>query len=382
MGQTIRTGAGCFEGLAALAAESGCRRLLVAHGRGSYAASGAAAAVEAVSGCEVMHFDGVATNPEVANVSRCAVVLAEWKPDAVLAVGGGSAMDTVKAAFPLAAGFSLDDVLANKFTLAAGRPRFWAAPTTAGSGSESTHFAVLYRDGVKYSIAEPALKPDLVFLDPLLTRSCSPSLALASGLDAVCQAVESYWSKNSTQASRTFSIRALGPLLANIFRAADAPEDLEAGTSMLTGANLAGQAIDMTKTTAAHAMSYGLTSRYGLAHGVAVIVSMRPLVDLMARKYGFFARAGELDQSFSAFGTSFPQAFAAFFGEAWKRLDPAVRAAASSEADLKAAGELAAGVNVERLSNHPVALTSEDIDSLYRIVLGSLGAPGYAKDSK
>jgi len=142
---------------------------------------------------------------------------------------------------------------------------------------------------------------------------------------------------------------------------------------MLRGANLAGQAIDVSKTTAGHALSYGLTSRYGLPHGLAVLAVMRPLIELMASKYQHFSVHGSLDDAFVRFGASFPEAFTAFSEQVWQRMDMKQRSVAVRDCGLNAVAYLVSGVNLERLSNHPVSLTQDDLDGLYRSILAGLG---------
>ncbi len=369
MYQTIFRGAGCLKNISNLFTKYACRKVLVVHGRSSFEASGAREILHSSPGVEFIQFGEVTANPETDTVIRCAALFNEFKPDTLLAIGGGSVIDTAKAVLAYLTKKSEPEILANSFDPLPGKPRFWTAPTTAGSGSESTHFAVLYKNGVKYSLAHPGLKPDIVFLDPLLTLSCSPMLTLASGVDAICQSVESFWSRGGTDASRALAMTALPQLLSSIFSATENGGNLEARAAMLSGANLAGQAIDISKTTAAHAMSYGLTSTFDFPHGLAVLLAMGPLVELMHRKYDFFTGNIELAQAFAAYGPSFPEAFNKFYEEAMLRFAERIKISAEglSIEDIK--DSLAAGVNVERLSNHPIVLSAEDIAALYRKIL-------------
>jgi len=374
MAQTVRYGPGIFRQLPVELAKAGINRLFVVHGTSSFQSSGAAAILESAPGLTVSYFSDVPANPEIRTVLRCLDAYRSARPQAVLAVGGGSVIDTAKAVLAFASGATESDILANHFDPLPERPRFIVAPTTAGSGSEATHFAVLYKDGSKYSIANQGLKPDEVYLDAELTLSCPPALTLASGTDAICQAVESYWSRGGTDASRALALESLPVLLENLFTVFDEPGDLSARTAILRGANLAGQAIDVSKTTAGHALSYGLTSRYGLPHGLAVLAVMRPLVRLMDGKYRYFCARGSLDDAFTRFGASFPEAFAAFSEELWSRLDINQRSAVAHDCGRDAVAYLASGVNVERLSNHPVALTQGDLVNLYRSILTEIGS--------
>ncbi len=372
MVQTIYRGSGCLQGLTELLAGNKCARVLVVRGRSSFDSTGAQKILDLSPGIEFIHFGDVTANPETETVLRCATLFRETKPDTVLAIGGGSVMDTAKAVLAYSTGNPEAEILANRFDPTPGRPHFWAVPTTAGSGSESTHFAVLYKDGVKFSLAHPGLKPEKIFLDPLVTQSCPPMLTLSSGVDAVCQAVESYWSRGANPVSRKLALESLPLLLSNIFSAVQNPTNLAFREAMLIGANLAGQAIDISKTTAGHALSYGLTSTFGLPHGIAVLLALGPLVELMDTKYGFFAKRTELDTAFALFGQSFPEAFNKFYGAFAHALDKKIRFSTTDADTGPTVAKLCSGVNVERLSNHPVTLSEDDISHLYQTIMGRL----------
>jgi alcohol dehydrogenase class IV len=144
-----------------------------------------------------------------------------------------------------------------------------AIPTTAGSGSEATHFAVVYVDGTKYSLASQALRPRAAFIDPALTCSMTPAMTATTGMDAFAQAVESYWSVHSTEHSKRLARRAISLALRHLATAVHAPT-AAARWGMSKAAHLAGKAIDVTRTTGAHAISYPLTSYFGIPHGHAV----------------------------------------------------------------------------------------------------------------
>lgn len=146
-------------------------------------------------------------------------------------------------------------------------------PTTAGTGSESTHFSVVYIGDEKYSLAHPSMLPDTVILDPALTESMPPYLAACTGMDAVCQAIESWWSVNSTAESREYSRQSLALGLRNLEKAVTDP-DRDARECMLLASNLSGRAINIARTTVAHAVSYPITSRFRVPHGHAVALTL------------------------------------------------------------------------------------------------------------
>jgi alcohol dehydrogenase class IV len=181
--------------------------------------------------------------------------------EAIMGVGGGTVMDICKALI-----FELKKTAAPLYHI--------AIPTTAGSGSEATSFAVLYREKKKFSLADPSLLPQLVVLDAELTYSLSPYQTAVSGLDVFAQAVESFWSIQANETSRTFAAKAIKLWKLHFL---DAVTDPSPGSreGMLEASHLAGSAINITRTTGPHALSYYLTSNHQVPHGHAVALLLQ-----------------------------------------------------------------------------------------------------------
>jgi alcohol dehydrogenase class IV len=148
-----------------------------------------------------------------------------------------------------------------------------AVPTTSGTGSEATHFAAIYVDGKKVSVSHPMLRPWAAILDERLHRAMPRPLAAVTGLDALGQAMESLWAVGSTEESRVYAAAGL-KLIAGSLVASGVEADADARRAMMLGAHLAGRAINISKTTASHAMSYQLTQRFGIAHGHGVALTL------------------------------------------------------------------------------------------------------------
>ncbi|MBA7584889.1 hypothetical protein ES708_26855 [subsurface metagenome] len=146
-------------------------------------------------------------------------------------------------------------------------------PTTAGTGSESTHFSVVYINKIKYSLAHNTLLPDFVILDPVFTENLPPYITACTSMDALCQAIESFWSTKSTDESRIYSKQAIELIMTNIMKNVNNP-DRASREKMLIASNLAGKAINIAKTTAAHSISYSLTSCFNVPHGHAVALTL------------------------------------------------------------------------------------------------------------
>jgi alcohol dehydrogenase len=218
---------------------------------------------EWASGRPASLFSDFQPNPRLSDVLVGCRQRDDWRPDVIVAIGGGSTIDVAKMIRLLPADADLA-----RATL--GRPAetefvrplpLVALPTTAGSGSEVTQFATVYVDGAKRSLDHARARPDIAIVDPDLSATCPPEVASSARFDTICHAVESYWSRRSTPASREHSRAALR---------SECPA---------TAAVHAGRAIDITRTTAAHAFSYYLTARHGVPHGVACLLNLQWLFD-------------------------------------------------------------------------------------------------------
>lgn len=246
----------------------------------AYRASGAESVLESCfQKYATARFNRFELNPKLEDVLRGVAIYREFEPDIVIAIGGGTAIDLAKliSSFAAQIGASQPSLLRDIATGFAsieviGKP-IVAIPTTAGTGSEATHFAVVYVDGEKYSVAHPSLLPNFAVVDATLTESLSKQMTAASGLDALCQAIESIWAVAATEESLIYAQEAAYLAFNNLAIAVNAPTP-EARRAMCRASHLAGKAINITKTTAPHALSYYLTTRYGVPHGVAVATTL------------------------------------------------------------------------------------------------------------
>lgn len=250
-------------------------------GRDSYENSGAKAIMDVVlDGMNVQQFNDFSTNPKIEDVVRGVNKYKASDSEVIIAVGGGSVIDVAKSVYILSSQSSNDyvNVVIEDNAKDELQGRFIAVPTTAGTGSESTHFAVVYVNGTKFSLAHPQAVADTAVLDPRMTESLPPRITAATGMDAIAQATEAFWSVNSTEESRNFSREALKVLLPALKVAVLNP-DASSRSAMLHGANLAGRAINIAKTTACHAVSYPITSKFGIPHGHAVALTLPSFIE-------------------------------------------------------------------------------------------------------
>jgi alcohol dehydrogenase class IV len=333
---------------------------------GAYEASGASEILEPIlrnRGND--RFSGFDPNPKWQEVLACADAIRKHTPDVVLVVGGGTAIDIAKLANWFAAQLvSPKSILIGQLYDPIPAPPLIAIPTTAGTGSEATHFSVVYVDGNKHSIAHELMRPDAVIVDPALTANLPPDITAHSGLDALCQAIESIWSIHATDHSLKYAQEALLLTWTNLEAAVNNTSP-EARAAMARGAYLAGQAINLTKTTAPHALSYIFTSEHGIPHGPAVALTLGSMIaynglvnekdcvdsrgpEAVQKRLGIICKTMKADSPEQA-GTLFRQ-----------RVEAVGCPVTLHDAGIEGAGlieQICGQVNLERLANNPRRLT-------------------------
>lgn len=320
---------------------------------------------------ELIRFSDFKPNPLYENVQAGVEVFRENKCDAIIAVGGGSAIDVAKCikAYTNMKGNGDNGTWLDKHIEENDIP-FLAMPTTAGTGSEATRYAVIYYDGKKQSVTSESLIPRFVLMDPNTLITLPIYQKKATMCDALCHAIESFWSVNSTDESKEYSRTAIQSILQHMDGYLDNTE--EGRREMLVAANLAGKAINITQTTAGHAMCYKITSLFGLAHGHAAIACDRILfpwmihntdkcIDLRGESY----LENTLYEIGHAMGCDTPEQAADKLTAIYDKMEFKVPTATEEQYV-----ELKTSVNPVRLKNHPILLTVETIDALYRKILG------------
>lgn len=221
--------------------------------------------------CELVKFDGLTSNPLYEDVCKGVELFRNSKCEAIVAVGGGSAIDVAKC-IKLFSGMSDDKNYLEQEYKDTKIPLI-AVPTTAGTGSESTRHAVTYFKGQKQSISHESIIPDYAILDSSVLKTLPLYQKKCTMLDALCQGIESWWSVNSTDESIEYSKQAVS-LIAENLESYIFENDETAAEKIMLAANYSGRAINITQTTAPHAMSYKLTSMYHLPHGHAVAICL------------------------------------------------------------------------------------------------------------
>ena len=327
----ILTGRGCSDHVGPLAAEAGINAVLLVTDP-NVRASGAADRVRrslAAAGVASLIYDGVTSEPVLEFVDAALISLRDGRCDGVVAVGGGSAIDTAKAIAALATnGGSLTD-----YQSPVGKPlgvdRFKqtplpliAVPTTAGTGSEVTRVTVVtdqQRD-VKMMLMAEALLPYAAVDDPLLTVSAPPGPTAAAGVDALTHAIEAYVSRRAQPLTDVLALDAIGAIAGSLPAAWKDGHDLEARDRMMWAQLQAGLAFSNSSVALVHGMARPLGAHFHVPHGLAnamlLPAVMRFSVPAAPARYAAVARAmgvtlgdGESDASLAERGAAAVESF-------------------------------------------------------------------------
>ncbi len=235
------------------------------------------AKLEKDEGFHFVRFSDFNPNPDYTSVKNGIKYFLENACDIIIAVGGGSAIDVAKCIKLFSNmnhnfNYLQQEIIPNNIPFA-------AVPTTAGTGSEATRYAVIYYNGEKQSITHDSCIPEFVLMDYSVLDTLPEYQRKATMLDALCHAVESYWSVNSTKESRNYSDKAIRLIVENMDNYLHNAHD--ANKCMMQASYIAGKAINITQTTAGHAMCYKLTTLCGIAHGHAAAMCTKTLYRFM-----------------------------------------------------------------------------------------------------
>jgi len=216
-------------------------------------------------------YTNVEYEPSIQSVDPCQQAATESGCDIVVAVGGGTTLDTAKTmAMLLVNGGKASDYLGIGLVKKRGVPTI-LIPTTSGTGAEITPNALFYIPELKdkRAIVSPHIVPDVAIVDPLLTLSVPPSVTAATGVDALCHAVESYTSTKASPMTDVYALEAIQLIGTHLRTAVANGQDLDAREGMAKASLLAGITIANAGTNLVHALAYPLQGLYRITHGVA-----------------------------------------------------------------------------------------------------------------
>ncbi len=247
------------------------KKIFILCGKKSFIASGAQEIFKKiVVNKEIKLFYKKSDLPTLEELIEIINNIRNFKPDLILAVGGGTIIDYAKMANIVDVREDLSDLIINySYPFKKKYSKLAVIPTTAGSGAEVTSNAVIYVDGIKYSFESELLIPDNFFLIPEFLISASNKIKASAGFDAIAQALESLVSKKSNKQSVEYATKSLKVSVNSFISFLNDP-NMKNATEMSIAANLAGKAISISKTTAPHAVSYPFTSLFNISHGHAV----------------------------------------------------------------------------------------------------------------
>ena len=326
------------------------------------------------SGVDTVILDDLPAEPTYAEAQKLVDQCKAWGADFIMAVGGGSVMDTAKLASILMTDeYGIKELLDTP-TQAKKCIKSLMIPTTAGTGSEATPNAIVAvpEKQLKVGIVNPEMIADFVILDAVMIKKLPRKIAAATSVDALAHAIECWTSNKANPFSDIFALQALDMILNNIERACDDAEAMDAKNQMQIASFYAGVAITASGTTAVHALSYPLGGKYHIAHGVSNAILLAPIMrfnelacrERLAAAYDRCIRGGEttLEGKSAAVITRLEQIV--------RHLDipTSLTECGVPEEDLEAL--VASGMEVTRLlDNNMRKITPDDARYLYQQVL-------------
>lgn len=326
---------------------------------------------------ERVFFSDFTPNPLYEQVCKGIDLFKVSQCDTILAVGGGSAIDVakcIKLAVLAEEGNTaiIPPLVSQRLPIDGAKIPFIAIPTTAGTGSESTHNAVMYYEGAKQTVTNDGVLPDYAVLEPSVLKTLPLYQKKCTMMDALCQGIESWWSVNSTEESYEYSRKTVELIMAN-WRKYIFENDDEAAEQIMLAANYGGRAINITQTTAPHAMSYKITSLFKLPHGHAVAVCLPEIWEYMIEHLEKCIDVRGQDYLTDIFtkiaktmGCESPMFAISKYREMLKEMELLNPISSNQKEDLKI---LSNSVNPIRLKNNPVVLDKPALKKLYRFVL-------------
>lgn len=249
------------------------------------------------AGIQYVVYDQVAGEPDLHMINGGRDLFVAEQCDCTLALGGGSVIDVAKAIGMLAVnGGNVEEYQMDGRQVTQVPPLFLAVPTTSGTGAEATKVSVVFNNynGLKKSLYHTTMIADIVILDPTLTVSLPEKITVATGMDALSHAIESYVSLNASPLSEMYGLKAMELINGNLEQAVAHPDNLEARGNMMLGSYLGGCAIT-AGIGIAHIMAQPLGAMFHLPHGDACSIFLPAAMELnlpyAAEKYARIAQA-------------------------------------------------------------------------------------------
>ncbi len=344
------------------------KKILIISGENSFKKSGADNLFKKILDQNIVDFFiKKSSYPKIKELKKIIEKIKIFSPQLIIGVGGGSVLDYAKIANVLAFETDIENKVVNASYKAKKFSKLLCIPTTAGSGAEVTTNAVIYINNIKYSVEGPELRPDFHFLIPELVIGSSIAIKASAGFDAIAQALESLISKKSNEESVKFSTKSLNISIKNYLKYLNSP-NYENTAAMCLAANLSGEAISISKTTAPHAVSYPFTAIYNISHGHAVSLTLTKFLRYNYENIQFADCNFDLKKRyqiiFDVTKTNNIDDLNNFLSK--------IKKEAKLESDFKKLGinikkdydNIISGVNILRLSNNPIRLEKQNLKKI------------------
>lgn len=299
----VRSGEGVLNELPDIVKEYGKEKILIVTDPGVRAAGLVDLVVNVLNEAgldKIEIYDNVAPNPRCEGVNEGADVAKKFGAEVLIAVGGGSPIDTAKGIGVLMTNEGIIEDYEGFFKVKNDLPPFITIPTTVGTGSEVTEWAVItdLKRMFKMSVADTKMYPDVAICDPIMVKNLPSRIVASTGMDALSHAIEAYVCKISQPLSDAWSLYAIELIGKNI-RAAVYANDYEAKANMQLGAMIAGAALSQADVAGVHCMGEALGGMYDTPHGIANASILPYMMDFCAvaeaEKYAKIAKALGVD---------------------------------------------------------------------------------------
>ncbi len=306
------------------------------------------------------------SNPDVEDLFHYYKQIESFDYQCIIGIGGGSILDLSKSLAALKdikidSTSSLRSVIQQKLYIENEKIVPWIGiPTTSGTGSEVTCWATIWdrKNGVKLSVECEKIYAHTAIIDSTLTTTLPKGLTASTALDALCHATEAYWSKNSNEISRIYSLEAINRIVNNFEKVLNQPNDIKCREEIALGSLYAGLAFSNTRTTACHSISYPLTLELGMVHGIAASITLAKVMEIN------FDSIIESDKLLQAFGVNAVSEIQKMI-EHFYRLSGFSSKLRDYNADEEMIEKVASNAFTKgRMDNNPVALTKEDVTQI------------------
>ena len=346
------------------------KKIFILCGKKSFVTSGAEKILKKIVNSKEIHiFYKKSEIPILEELIEIINNIKNFRPDLILAVGGGAIIDYAKIANLVDVRPDLADLIVNySYPFKTKYANLCVIPTTAGSGAEVTSNAVIYVDGIKHSFESELLIPDNFFLIPEFLISAPAKIKASAGFDAIAQALESLVSKKSNDQSVNYASKSLRTSIKSYIAFLNDP-NLKNAAEMSIAANLAGKAISISKTTVPHATSYPFTSLFNISHGHAVALFFEKFFkfnyDNLNKSVTSFDLKKRFDLIFDLLDVSNINGFNSKISIIKKKAKLEDNLTKLDIDIYKSSEKIIQGINLLRLGNNPVKIDGKDI---YKII--------------